>query len=115
MDYTKYANKAYSKLDKYGSAIKIKRSGNKIYDKTTNTYTDGGEEFSGVAIQRSFSIKDIDGTNVKYGDALFMAQLPKRPVTNDTVNFGGRNYTVLNADPMNVDGSVDIFVMIHAR
>ena len=115
MNYQKYADKAFSKLKQYGSPITIKRSGEKVYDKTTNTYIDNGEEFSGVAIQRSFDQKNIDGTNIKFGDVQFMAQLQKRPQSNDTVVFGGRTYTVINVDPMNVDGNVDIFVNIQAR
>ncbi len=115
MNYQKYADKAFSKLKRYGSPITIKRSGRKVYDKTTNTYIDNGEEFSGVAIQRNFDQKNIDGTNIKFGDVLFMAQLPKRPQSNDTVVFGGRTYTVISVDPMNVDGNIDIFVNIHAR
>ena len=115
MNYQKYADKAFDKIKKSGSPITCKRSGKKVYDKTTNTYTDTGEEFSGVAIQRSFTQKNIDGTNIKFGDVLFMAAMEQRPQSNDTVTFGGRNYTVINVDPLNVDGSVDIFVNIHAR
>ena len=115
MNYQKYADKAFDKLSKYGSAIKIQQAGKKVYDKTTGTYTDTGETFTGVAIQRRFDQKNIDGTNIKFGDVLFMAQLPKRPQTNDSVVFGGKTYTVINVEPMNVDGSVDIFVNIQAR
>ena len=115
MNYQKYADKAYEKIKKYGSPITVKRSGKKVYDKTTNTYIDTGEEFSGVAIQRNFDQKNIDGTNIKFGDVMFMAQLSKRPQSNDTVVFGDRNYTVINVEPMNVDGKTDIFVNIQAR
>lgn len=115
MNYQKYADKAYTKIKKYGSPITCKRSGKKVYDKATNTYVDTGKEFSGVAIQRSFDQKNIDGTNIRFGDVMFMAKMEERPQTNDTVTFGGKTYTVINADPMNVDGSVDIFVNIHAR
>lgn len=115
MNYQKYADKAFSKLKKYGSPITVKRSGKKVYDKTTNTYIDNGEEFSGVAIQRNFDQRNIDGTNIKFGDVLFMAQLKKRPQSNDSVVFGGKTYTVIKVDPMNIDGSVDIFVNIQAR
>ena len=115
MNYQPYADKAYQKISKYGAPITIKRSGKKTYDKQTNTYVDSGEQFSGVAIQRNYSQRDIDGTNIKIGDVLFMAQLPQRPQANDTVVFGGRSYTVINPVPMNVDGTVDIFVNIQAR
>ena len=115
MNYQKYADKAYQKLMKYGAPIAVNRAGKKVYDKTTNTYIDNGEEFSGVAIQRTYYQKDIDGVNIKYGDVLFMAQMKERPQSNDTVTFAGRKYTVINVEPMNVDGSIDIFVNIQAR
>lgn len=115
MSYQKYADKAYSKIKQYGSPITVKRSGKRVYDKATNTYTDTGAEFGGVAIQRSFDQKNIDGTNIKFGDVLFMASVEQRPQSNDTVVFGGKSYTVVNVDPMNVDGITDIFVNIHAR
>ena len=115
MNYGKYASKAYTKIKQYGSPITVKRAGKKVYDKTTNTYTDTGKEFSGYAIQRNFDQKNIDGTNIKFGDVLFMACLSERLHSNDTVIFVGRKYTVINVEPLNVDGSVDIFVNIHAR
>lgn len=115
MNYQKYADKTFDKIKKYGSSISCKRSGKKVYDKTTNSYTDTGIEFSGVAIQRNFDQKNIDGTNIKFGDVQFMAAMEQRPQSNDTVIFGGRKYTVINVEPLNVDGSVDIFVNIHAR
>lgn len=115
MNYQKYADKAYTKIKQYGSPITVKRAGKKTYDPATNTYTDSGTEFSGVAIQRSFNQKDIDGTNIKFGDVLFMASLSERPLTNDTVSFKGHKYTVINVQPMNPNGEVDIFVNIQAR
>lgn len=119
MSYQKYADKVFAKLQKYGKAkptnITIKRSGKITYDPKTNTRKDTGEEFSGVAIQRNFNQRNIDGVNIRFGDVLFMAQLPQRPQTNDTVIFAGKKYTVINVEPMNIDGSVDIFVNIQAR
>lgn len=115
MNYQKYADKAFAKIKQFGSAITVKRSGKKVYDKKTNTYTDTGEEFSGYAIQRNFDQRNIDGTNIKFGDVLFMAVMEQRPQSNDTVTFGGRKYTVIDVEPLNVDGSVDIVVNVHAR
>ena len=114
-DYTKYKNKAYKKLKEKGSPITVKRAGKKVYDKTKNTYTDTGKEFSGYAVQRSFDQKNIDGTNIKFGDVLFMASLDERPLTNDTVTFEGKGYTVIDCQPMNPNGKTDIFFNIHAR
>ena len=115
MNYQKYADKAYQKLKKYGAPIVVKRAGKKVYNKETNTYIDNGKQFNGVAIQRNYNQKDIDGVNIKFGDVLFMAQMEERPQSNDTVTFSGKTYTIINVSPMNVDGSIDIFVNIQAR
>ena len=115
MNYQPYADKAYEKLEEYGSAISIKRAGKRVYDKATNTYIDNGEEFSGVAIQMNFDQRNIDGKNIKFGDVKFLAQLPKRPMSNDVVTFGNDSYTVIDVDPLNVDGSIDIICFIQAR
>lgn len=115
MNYQKYADKANSKISKYGSPITITRSGNSEYDATTNTYTDSGTELSGFAIQSNFNQRDIDGTNIRMGDVLFMACLNGRPMTNDSISFNGNTYTVVNVRPLNLDGNTDIYVNIQAR
>lgn len=115
MRYDKYRNKAASELRQYGGPITVRRAGKKVYDRETNTYTDTGTEFSGHAVQKSISMRNVDGTNVKFGDVLFMASLDGRPLPNDTVTFGGRSYTVIDCQPMNPDGQTDIFFNIHAR
>lgn len=115
MNYQKYADKAYTKIKQYGSPITVKRAGKKQYDPATNTYTDTGIEFGGYAIQRNFDQKNIDGTNIKFGDVMFMASLDDRPKSNDEVSFKGHKYTVIDCQPMNPNGDVDIFVNIHAR
>ena len=114
-DYTKYQTKTASKLRQRGGPITVRRAGKKVYDPKTNTYIDTGKEFSGYAVQKSFSIKNVDGTNIRFGDVLLMASLDERPLSNDTVNFGGRSYTVIDVQPLNPDGRTDIFYNIHAR
>ena len=115
MNYQKYADKAFAKIKQYGSPITVKRAGKKIYDPDTNTYTDTGEEFGGYAIQRNYDQRNIDGTNIKFGDFMFMASLSKQPKSNDEVSFKGHKYTVINVVPMNPDGNTDIFFTIQAR
>lgn len=115
MNYGKYAEKAYEKIRKYGSAITVRRGGKKVYDPETNAYEEFGEEFGGVALQRSFSQKNIDGINVKFGDVLFMACVDGKPQSDDTVIFGDRKFTVVNVEFVNPDGMTDIFVRIQAR
>lgn len=114
MNYQKYAIKAFDKLKEKGGVIKIKRS-NKKYDKKTNTYTGTDEEFGGYAVRLNFNLKNIDGTNIKFGDSLFMASLEKRPQQNDTVEFKGKTYTIQNVEPCNPNGETDIFYNIQAR
>ena len=115
MNYQKYADKAYIKIKQYGSPILLKRAGKKQYDPATNTYTDTGIEFGGYAIQRNYDQKNIDGTNIKFGDVLFMASLSEKPLSNDAIIFEGKHYTVINCQSMNPNGKTDIFYTIQAR
>ena len=115
MNYQKYADKAFDKIKKYGSSIQITHSGKKVYDPATNTYTDSGTTVSGVAIQRNYEQKNIDGTNIRMGDVQFMCSLNGRPFSNDTIEFDGKSYTVVNVDCLNPNGKTDIFYLIQAR
>jgi len=115
MNYQKYADKAYTKIKKYGSPITIKRSGKAEYNKETNKYEDSGETISGVAIQRNYDQRNIDGTNIRMGDVQFMASLNGQPKSNDNITFVGKSFVVVNAVPMNPDGTTDIFYTIQAR
>ena len=115
MNYQKYADKAYSKIKQYGSPITVRKSGKKEYNPQTNTYTDKGTELNGVAICRNFNLRNIDGTNVKFGDVMFMAVLNGQPKSNDSISFGSKTYTIINVDVLNFDGNTDIFYTIQAR
>ena len=115
MNYTPYANKAYTKIKKYGSVILITHSGDSVYNPETDEYEETSSTVVGVAIQRKYSQKDIDGTNIRIGDINFMASLNGKPYSNDVIDFGGNQYTVVIAQPMNVDGNTDIFWDIQAR
>lgn len=113
--YEKYAAKASAKIRKYGSPITVRRSGKMVYDGETNTYDGAGDELVGVAIQRSFDQRNIDGANIRFGDVLFMACLDGRPKSGDGVSFCGKSFTVVSVEPMCPDGNTDIFVRIQAR
>lgn len=116
MNYQKYADKAYSKIKQYGSAIIITHSeDDKVYNPATDEYESTGSTVLGVAIQRNYNQRDIEGTNIKIGDIQFMASLSGEVFPNDTIEFEGKNYTVINAQPMNVNGKVNIFWIIQAR
>ena len=115
MSYDKYAKKAYTKVKQYGAPIKVKRAGKKVYDPATNSYVDNGAEFTGFALQSNFEQKDVDGTNIKFGDVKFMAVLDDTPKSNDVITFGNKTYTVISVSPLNMDGITDIYVTIQAR
>lgn len=115
MNYQKYADKAYSKIKQYGSPITVKRSGSKVYNPLKNTYEDSGITLSGFALQSNFDQKNIDGTNIRYGDVLLMCVLDGVPKSNDTVAFGAKGYTVVNVDVLSPDGQTDIYYKIQAR
>lgn len=115
MSYQKYADKAFSKIQEKGSPITVKRAGKKIYNPATNKYADSGIELNGYACQFTFDQKDINGTNIKFADVKFMAVLDGRPLSNDTITFEGKSYTIVDARPLNIDGKTDIYYTIQAR
>lgn len=115
MNYQKYADKAYNKIKKYGSAIMITHSGSREYNPATNQYEETGTTVTGVAIQRNYQQRDIDGTNIRQGDIQFMASLNGKPYTNDKIEFEGKEYTVINISALAPDGKTDIFYTIQAR
>lgn len=115
MNYQKYADKAYSKIKKYGSAIMITHSGKAEYDEATDTYVDTGTTVTGVAIQRQYNQRDVDGTNIRTGDINFMASLNGKPFSNDVIEYEGQKYTVVSAMPLSPNGQTDIFWTIQAR
>lgn len=115
MNYTKYAEKSFSKIKQYGAPIKIIRSGEKNYNSATNTYEDNGKEISGYALQSSFTQKNIDGTNIRFGDVLFFAVFDETPKSNDEIIFNEKSYTIINVDKCSPDGRTDIFYSLQAR
>lgn len=115
MNYTKYAQKAYEKIKKYGSPITIIRSGNKVYNPQNNEYEDIGEKINGYSLLNNFNQKNIDGTNIKFGDVLFFASLEKTPKSNDTILFNDKSYTIIDVNVFSPDGKTNIFYNIHAR
>ncbi|MCR5699657.1 MAG: hypothetical protein K6G52_08450 [Treponemataceae bacterium] len=114
-DYQKYADKARSKLKTYGSPIIINRIEQSQYNDETDEYEETTVEITGYAIQRNFDQRNIDGTNIKFGDVLFMASVNGEPKSNDTVKFQGNDYTVIDVKAMNPNGKTAIFYNIQAR
>lgn len=115
MRYGKYAAKAMDRIARYGSPLTVRRSGGMSYDAGTDTYTGGGEEIHGHAVQMRLDQRDADGTNVRIGDVLLMAALDGEPRSNDTAVYGGRSYTVVSVESVRPDGVTDIYYRIQAR
>lgn len=115
MNYQKYADKAYTKIKQFGSSIIVTRAGNKKYNPATNEYDETKVQIFGVALQRNYDQKNIDGTTIKVGDIMFMCSLNGKPQSNDEIFFEGRNYTVINVTPLSPDGKTNIFYTIQAR
>lgn len=118
MSYQKYRDKAYTKIKKYGAPITVTSQSElseTVYNEETDEYEGVPVVYKGVAIMRNFDQRNIDGSNVKFGDVLFMACINGEPMSNDTVTFQGKDYTVINVSALNPDGSGAIFYNIHAR
>lgn len=115
MNYSKYANKAYSKIKQYGSPITVTRSGSMVYNDITNKYDNSGKTIQGYSLLSSFDQKNIDGTNIQFGDVLFFAVLDDVPKSNDTVLYNGKSYTIVNVEKLSPNGKTDIYYNIQAR
>lgn len=115
MSYERHAAVAAERLRQYGAPMTVARSGGGAYNPDTNKYEGGGETVSGFALQSGFEQRNIDGTNVRFGDALFLAALDGEPRTNDTVSFGGRSYTVVSVEALSPDGAAAVYYKIQAR
>lgn len=115
MNYTKYAKKAYEKIKKYGSSVKIIRSGSKTYNSITNSYENSGKEINGYAVRSVFKQKNIDKTNIQFDDIFLFASLDDVPKSNDTVFFNKKSYTIVNVENFSPNGEIDIFYNIQAR
>lgn len=114
MNYESIAQKAASKIAQYGSYIVIKRGGGE-YDSENDTYTEGEQVATGSALQSSFSLHDIDGTNIKTGDIMLMASLDGAVQAGDKALYGGKVYTVVNASPLSPNGGVCIYWKLQCR
>lgn len=114
-DYTKYREKARSKITQYGNPIVLVQAGEETYNPSTNQYEKNEVRTNGVALQSRYSTQFIDGTNIKMGDIKFMTVIDKRPVVNDKLEYMGKVYTVINASEVNPNGEEPVYYDIQAR
>lgn len=115
MNYKKIADKAYSKIRQYGSECIIKRVTGSVYNPVTNKYEGAEDDVKGYALQSSFNMENIDGTNIKAGDILLMCVFDKEPKINETVLFGGNQYKIISLASVNPDGKNVMYYKAQCR
>lgn len=115
MDYTKYNTKVFNKLNEYGASVYILRKGNEEYNEETNEYEGTDYRINGKGILRNFNFRNINGTTILNGDVQLMCVFDEKPLINDVVYIGEKNYTIVAINEVNPDGSNAIFYNIQGR
>lgn len=115
MKYDKYAVKARTKLTQYGSKVHITRVTEGAYNKETNEYSDTTQDIWGVGLQDNLDLSKIDGKNILAGDLMLMCVLDGEPKVDDSLEWGGASYNVVNVYPMSPDGSTVIYYTLQLR
>jgi hypothetical protein len=120
MNYTKLRSDARKLVKKDGAVCTVTRNGTRVYDATTDSYTDTSITISGYAIQSSYDDSMIDGKVIQSGDVKFVfvpdeTSLIEDPKQNDIVNFGNEKYTVIHVQVKKPDGKTVISDIIQGR
>lgn len=115
MKYDKYAVKARTKISQYGSTVHITRVTEGSYNKETNAYSDTKVDIYGAGIQDNLDLSKVDGKNILAGDVMLMCVLEAEPKVDDSLEWGGASYNVVNAYPMSPDGSTVIYYTLQLR
>jgi len=115
MNYEAIQKKALAKIKQYGKAITLTRITEGEYVPEDNSYSETKTIIDGVALQGSFSLQNVDGTNIRFGDVRFMAVLSDVPAVDDEIIFGSNFYHVVNISKLSPDGATDIYYEIQAR
>lgn len=116
MNYNKYAEKTKKKIAQYGGKCTIIRKGEEeVYDPSTDSYSNTDVRIEGKAILNNYDVSAVNGTSVLAGDVNLMCTFDEEIKNGDTVSFGGKNYTVINVNPLSPDGSVVIYYDVQAR
>lgn len=115
MKYDKYAVKARAKISQYGSTAKITRVSGEEYDPQTNTYSGSKEEIYGAGLAMSIDWNRVDGKNILAGDVFLMCVFESEPKQDDRLEWGGKSYNVVKADPVSPAGDVVIYWELQLR
>ena len=73
------------------------------------------QEFTGSAVEDSYSAGLIDGSSIRVGDRrLLCVDIPRPKQGSDTIKVGGRTYSIVNVSPL-APGEVEILYEVQAR
>lgn len=116
MNYSKYSKLTKDKLTKYGGKCFVIRKGtNEVYNPITDEYESTKIVIEGVGLLGSFENNEINGSSVLGGDVKIMCTLNDKPKVADVIQFGKKNYTIVNISEVNPDGNCVIYYDIQAR
>jgi len=115
MNYSKYADKAKVKIDRYGGICQITRLSEEEYDPETNTYTGIETVIVGKGILSNYSTEQMNGSLIQQGDVKMMCYLNDTPVLDDELEIGGVTYLIKDIAPLIPDGNTVIYFNLQLR
>lgn len=115
MNYNKIAKSAKKTIIKNGSPCYIKRVNEPVYNHDTHEYEGVDVVINGYAVQDSFAVENIDGTNIKTGDVRLMCVFDGVPLVDDSLFIGDNKYTVISIRKVQPDGVTVIYYDIQGR
>jgi hypothetical protein len=111
MDYNPIAWSTTQTIRASGARITLMEPGDASYDPATSTNSADPGKYEGHAVRSEYSTREIDGTNIKSGDAKFLLAVHDindkpmpRPVEGDTLTFGGETLRVVKSTPVSPAG-----------
>ncbi len=124
-------NTAAPLIRQFGKSITLLREADKSeldceYDPTTGaevcTDSEGNvvepgdlQEFTGSAVEDSYSAGLIDGSSIRVGDRrLLCVDIPRPKQGSDKLSVGTKEYSIVNVSPL-APGEVEILYEVQAR
>ena len=105
--YSDLQNTATALLTAYGQSLTFTRETVGAYNPATLTATETSSTFSGVGVEVSYKMSEIDGQRVLMGDKkLIMEAMDTAPAVGDVVAVNATDYRVMAVMPKNPAGTV---------
>lgn len=96
-DYNALAAMATRLISRRGAPIAFFGSRNEAYDPSSGTVDGSMKKGSGAAIRMEYSLRDIDGDQIRNGDARFYVTVETgAPQQNDYFTFDGEQWQVIS-------------------